>query len=198
MRANNTGGPAALRIVPLTPDRWADFEALMGPKGGAGGCWCMLWRLAKREYEAGTGDANRRAMQAVAAQPVAPGLLAYDGDRAVGWISVAPRACFPRLENARVLARVDDAEVWSVTCFLIARSHRHQGIATKLLGAACAFVRDNGGSVVEGYPVAPNKPSYPPVFAWTGFEGAFRKAGFETVLKRAPTRPIMRRRLDGG
>ena len=198
MRAKNTDGPAALRIVPLTPDRWADFEALMGPKGGAGGCWCMLWRLGKREYEAGTGDANRRAMQAVAAQPVAPGLLAYDGDRAVGWISVAPRACFPRLENARVLARVDDAEVWSVTCFLIAKTHRRQGIATKLLKAACDFVSDNGGSVVEGYPIAPGKPTYPPVYAWTGFEGAFRKAGFETVLKRTPTRPIMRRRLEEG
>jgi len=187
---------AALTVTPLTPDRWADFEALMGPKGGAGGCWCMLWRLSKRAFEAGAGEVNRQAMQAVAAEPVAPGLLAYDGDRAVGWVSVAPRARFPRIENSRVLARIDDEEVWSITCFLIAKSHRRRGVATRLLEAACDFVRSNGGKVVEGYPIAPNRASYPAVFAWTGFKGAFRKAGFETVRKRSPTRPIMRRRLD--
>lgn len=196
MNAARVGAPAALDIVPLTPDRWADFEALMGPKGGAGGCWCMLWRVPKREFETGAGEANRRAMQAVTAEPVPPGLLAYDGDRPVGWISVAPRARFPRLGNSRVLARIDDEPVWSVTCFLIARSHRRKGLATRLLEAACDFVRDHGGTIVEGYPIAPDKSSYPPVYAWTGFEGAFRRAGFETVLKRSPTRPIMRKRLD--
>lgn len=196
MSATETGTRDALTVRPLTPERWADFEALMGPKGGAGGCWCMLWRIPKREFEAGAGEANRRAMQAVATGPVAPGLLAYDGDRPVGWISVAPRARFPRLDNSRILARIDDAEVWSVTCFLIARSHRRRGVATRLLEAACDFVRDNGGTIVEGYPIAPDKPSYPSVFAWTGFAGAFRKAGFATVRKRAPTRPIMRKRLD--
>ncbi len=186
----------SLEIVPLTPDRWADFEALMGPKGGAGGCWCMAWRLGKRDFDAGAGDTNRRAMRAVAAGPVPPGLLAYDGDRPVGWISVAPRARFPRLENSRILARIDDVDVWSVSCFLIAKSHRRRGVATRLLEAACAFARDHGGTIVEGYPIAVDD-AYPPVFAWTGFDGAFRAAGFETVLKRAPKRPIMRRRLDG-
>ncbi len=186
-----------IEIVPLTPDRWRDFESFMEPKGGAGGCWCMVWRLGKRDFEAGAGDANRQAMKAVAAEPVAPGLLAYDRDRPVGWISVAPRMRFPRLGNSRVLAPVDDQVVWSVTCFLVAKTHRRQGIATRLLEAACAFVRDNGGTVVEGYPIAPGNANYPPVFAWTGLEGTFRAAGFETVLKRAPTRPIMRRRLDG-
>jgi len=197
MSADDGCDAAALTILPLTLGRWADFETLMGPKGGAGGCWCMLWRLAKRDFEAGAGEANRQAMKAIAARPVPPGLLAYDGDRPVGWISVAPRAHFPRLEKSRALARVDDEEVWSVTCFLIARSHRRRGVAARLLEAACDFVREHGGTVIEGYPVAPNKRSYPSVFAWTGFEGAFRKAGFETVLKRTPTRPIMRKRLDG-
>lgn len=188
---------APLDIVPLTPDWWADFETLMGPNGGAGGCWCMAWRLRKRVFDAGAGDANRRAMQAIAAEPVAPGLLAYDGDQPVGWISVAPRERFPRLETSRILARIDEAEVWSVSCFLVARSHRRQRVATRLLEAACAFARDHGGTIVEGYPIAPGDAAYPPVFAWTGFEGAFRAAGFETVLKRTPKRPIMRRRLNG-
>ena len=34
-----------ITVVPATFDRWADFEKLMGERGGYGGCWCMLWRL---------------------------------------------------------------------------------------------------------------------------------------------------------
>lgn len=198
MKCKDELDAATLTIAPLTAKRWADFEALMGPKGAAGGCWCMLWRLSKSEFEAGTGEANRRTMQVVAAEPVPPGLLAYDGHTPVGWISVAPRTRFPRLDNSRVLARIDDEAVWSVTCFLVTRSHRRRGVATQLLESACDFVRKHNGAIVEGYPIAPDKPSYPPVFAWTGFEHAFRKAGFKTVLRRSPTRPIMRKRLDGG
>ncbi|MBM4430292.1 MAG: GNAT family N-acetyltransferase, partial [Chloroflexi bacterium] len=36
----------------LTPERWADFEELFGPRGAAGGCWCMWWRLTQREFDA--------------------------------------------------------------------------------------------------------------------------------------------------
>ena len=32
---------AEIAVHPLTPGRWADFEALMGPKGGAEGCWYL-------------------------------------------------------------------------------------------------------------------------------------------------------------
>ena len=35
----------AIAVHEAGPDRWDDFETLMGAKGGSGGCWCMLWRL---------------------------------------------------------------------------------------------------------------------------------------------------------
>ena len=88
-----------ITIAPLTPERWPDFETLMGPKGGCGGCWCMLWRLRKRDYDAMQGDANRDAIHAVVKAGPPPGLLAYDDKRAVGWISIAPRDAFPKLET---------------------------------------------------------------------------------------------------
>ncbi|MEQ8664965.1 MAG: GNAT family N-acetyltransferase [Rhodospirillales bacterium] len=183
-----------LRIVEATSDRWADFETLLGPtKGGAGGCWCMLWRLRKKDYEALDGNARRDAVRDRFGGPVPPGLLAYDGDAPVGWCSVAPRAEFPRLETSRVLKPVDDAPVWSVTCFFIARSHRRRGVSVRLLEAAADFVRTHGGHIVEGYPVEPAKADYPGVYAWIGLADAFRAAGFEEVLRRSDTRPIMRR-----
>jgi len=186
-----------LVIHPLTADRWADFEALMGPKGGVGGCWCMLWRQSKRDYDRNAGDGNRAAMRALVERGPPPGLLAYDGDRAVGWLSVAPRSAFSRLEGSRVLQPVDGEPVWSITCLLIARSHRRRGIGTTLLEAAAEFAHAQGATLLEGYPVAPRNGRYPDAYAWTGIERQFLAAGFREVARRSPTRPIVRRPSRG-
>ena len=182
----------SLSIVAATPECWEAFEALMGPKGGAGGCWCMLWRQSAKCQEAGKGAANRKAMRAVFAQDVPPGLLAFDGGQAVAWLSVAPRPEFVRLENSRVLAPVDDRPVWSISCFLIKPGHRRMGLAVSLLQAAKSFVAERGGTIVEGYPIEPRKDPYPSAYAWTGIAESFRRAGFTEVARRSETRPIMR------
>ena len=44
----------------------------------------------------------------------------------VGWRSIAPREEFRGLERYRKLARIDDAAVWSVTCFFIDRLYRRR------------------------------------------------------------------------
>lgn len=155
----------------------------------------MLWRLSKADYDKGAGAGNRRAMEKLASGKPAPGLLGYLDGQPVGWISVALRHKFPRLEKSRVLKPVDEQDVWSVSCFLIAKPYRRQGIAVRMLEAACDFVREHGGSIVEGYPIAPTKQPYPATYAWTGFEKVFRRAGFEEVARRSPTRPIMRKSL---
>lgn len=187
-----------LRIEPLTAERWQDFEAVMGPRGGAGGCWCMLWRLQRPAFDAGKGEGHRAAIRNIVGHGDEPGLLAYAGGAPVGWCSVAPRAHFVRLERSRVLKPVDDAPVWSVSCLLVHRKHRGHGVSVALLEAACGFVAQRGGAIVEGYPVEPDKREYPPAYAWTGLASAFRRAGFEEVARRSPTRPIMRKTVVSG
>lgn len=179
-------------IVPATPDRWDAFETLMGPKGGVGGCWCMLWRQSPKQQTALKGDGNRKAIKAIFDAGVPPGLLAFDGSDPVAWMSVAPRTGFVRLEKSRVLAPVDAAPVWSISCFLIKRSHRRTGLAVSLLEAAKTMVADHGGAILEGYPVEPRKDPYPSAYAWTGIAESFRRAGFSEVARRSETRPIMR------
>src|SRR5215831_13148559 len=49
---------AAFKAVPATPSRWADLEALFGERGACGGCWCMVWRLSRKEWLAGEGAGN--------------------------------------------------------------------------------------------------------------------------------------------
>jgi|TARA_B100000315_G_scaffold224322_1_gene229755 GNAT superfamily N-acetyltransferase len=186
---------ARISVAPASAGRWADFEKLMGKRGGAGGCWCMLWRLSHADFEAGKGAANRKAIKAIFESGTPPGLIAYDGGEPVGWCSIAPRTELPRLKSTRVLKPIDDQPVWSVTCFLIKRSHRRRGVSVALLRAAEDFVRRQGGTIIEGYPIEPAKSAYPDTFAWTGLASAFRKAGFEEKARRSETRPIMRRTL---
>ena len=186
---------SGLAASPLTPERWPDFETVMGPKGGCGGCWCMLWRRRKADYDKRVGDGNRKDIRAIVEGGEEPGLLAYETERPVGWISLAPRERFVRLETSRVLKPVDDRPVWSVSCFLVAKDCRNRGVAEALLRAACTFARQRGASILEGYPIEPKKRPYPAAYAWTGFASVFRRAGFEEVARRSDTRPIMRKRL---
>jgi len=182
----------AFDILPAT---WEGFSAVMGEKGGCGGCWCMLWRRSKKEMDAGMGEGNRRAMKRLFDAGQVPGLVAYRQGEAVGWIQVDERRAFPRLEASRVLRPLDDKEVWSVSCFLVDKRFRRQGLSLLLLEAACDFAAARGARILEGYPIDTPKRDYPPVFACTGFVGAYRAAGFTEVARRSETRPIMRRDL---
>jgi GNAT superfamily N-acetyltransferase len=181
-----------MKFVPVTKDRWSDFETLFGERGACGGCWCMLWRLTRKEFENQKGAGNRRAMKAIIGADKVPGILAFSRGKPVAWCSVAPRAHFSALTRSRSLKPVDAQPVWSITCFFVDKQFRHKGLSIQMIKAAVDYVQKNGGSVVEAYPVEPKKDKMPDAFAWTGLASAFIKAGFTECARRSETRPIMR------
>jgi GNAT superfamily N-acetyltransferase len=181
-----------LIYYPLTRSRWVDFEALFGARGACGGCWCMVWRLPRKQWEQQKGDGNRDAMRDLVKSGAEPGVLAYDGDKPVGWCSVSPREEFVGLERSRVLKPIDDRPVWSVSCLFVAKEYRRTGVSVGLLKAAIDHVKKNGGRTVEGYPVEPYTENMPAPFAWTGTLAAFENAGFTEAARGSPSRPIMR------
>ena len=130
-----------LAIHPVTKKRWSDFETLFGEKGACGGCWCMLWRLTRKEFEQQKGEANRLAIKAIVESGDKPGLLAYSGKQAVAWCSVAPREEFPALDRSRVLKKIDDEPVWSISCFFIHKNFRKQGLSVRILEAVVEYVK---------------------------------------------------------
>jgi len=180
-----------LEFHPLTPERWRDFETLFGERGACGGCWCMWWRIARAQYERQKGAENRKALKKLVDGGHTPGIIAYQNGQPIAWCSVAPRESYPVLERSRILKPVDEKPVWSVVCFFVMKEHRRSGLLVKLLKAAIDFVREQGGRVVEGYPVEPQKKQAD-AFVWTGLASAFVRAGFEEVERRSETRPIMR------
>lgn len=192
MRAARRGAAPRRQIVPLTPDRWPDLERLFGDRGACAGCWCMWMRLPAAEFRRGKGDGNRRALRALV-QRRPPGLLAYEAGEPVGWVAVAPREEYARLERSRVLAPVPGERVWSVPCFFVKASHRGGGLNAALLEAAAEFARREGAACLEGYPTPNRAERQPAAFVFSGFESTFRREGFREIARRSPVRPILRR-----
>jgi hypothetical protein len=117
-----------LTIQPLTPSLWPALEALFGKGGASNGCWCMYWRIGS-EYHKRPREKNKSAFRRIVKQGPPPGLLAFDGDLAVGWCQLTPRQDLSWLNRRRTLQAVDDRPVWSISCFYVRRgfsvgSHR--------------------------------------------------------------------------
>ena len=181
-----------LKVQPLTPSRWDDFAELFGKNGACAGCWCMWWRLPRAQWVKQKGGGNKKAIRKLVTGGDVPGILAYADGQPVGWCAIGPRKYYPRLANSRTLKPVDAQAVWSITCFFVSRPFRRRGVTVELLKGALEFARRGGAKIVEGYPVDPHQEQAD-AFVYTGLASAFRKAGFTEVLRRSPTRPIMRR-----
>jgi GNAT superfamily N-acetyltransferase len=135
-----------------------------------------------------------RPLRALANEADPPGLLAFDGDRAVGWCELAPRAELSWLARAQHLQPVDDLPVWSVPCFYVRRAYRGRGVTGTLIEAAVERAESSGAPAIEAYPVDTSVPSHTGNL-YTGIASAFTARGFHVVARRKPDRPIMRRLL---
>lgn len=183
---------AKLQIVPVTAARWDDLVAVMETCNYGKRCWCAYWYLSNADYHAGTGGANRAMMERLVRNGAEPGLIAYVNGAPAGWVSVAPRINFDRLNRSKNFASVDDSDVWSVNCFVVARPFRGQGMVRQLARAAAEFAFDKGAAGAEAYPIEVG-PKTGAGDLYVGTPAAFAAAGYVEVARPLPRRPIMRR-----
>lgn len=193
----------AIVIRPYTVDLWPALEDLFGRDGDgdAHWCWCMYWRWRAKDFSSSTVAANRAALRDLAGRQPAVGLVALDGEQAVGWCSVGPRVDYERLERSRTIPRIDEQPAWSIVCLVVRRSRRGQGVARALIEAAVAHAAAHGAPVIEGYPAAvPDGERIPGNLAYAGTTRLFAAAGFRVVAPTAARtagtpRVVVRREL---
>ena len=183
-----------LTVTPLTLQWWPALENLFGRAGASNGCWCMYWRIGPR-YRDRPRTQNQADLRQLAGSEQAPGLLAVEGDLAVGWCELAPRADLEWLGHSRYLGPVDDLPVWSLPCFYVRRTHRGQGIMDALIEAAIPMAAAVGAPALEAYPVDIAVPAHT-ANLFPGVASAFTRHGFRVVARRKPDRPVMRRGLS--
>jgi GNAT superfamily N-acetyltransferase len=139
-----------LAIYPLTPDLWPAFEDLFGEHWPVNGCWCMYWRIGN-SYRKKPSDANKAAFCELVKSGPPPGLLAFDGDVAVGWCQLTPRDALPWLDRTWRLKRVDHVPIWSLSCFYVRKGYRKRGVTSALIAAALDAAKRAGASALEAY-----------------------------------------------
>jgi GNAT superfamily N-acetyltransferase len=177
-----------LTIRPLAPNLWPALEDLFGQNGACNGCWCMYWRIGSA-YRKRPREQNKAAFRAVVQRGPPPGLLAFDGDVAVGWCQLTPRDTLPWLDRTWRLKRVDDAPVWSLSCLYVRRGYRRRGVTSALITAAIDAARRAGAPTLEAYPL---DADLTPSASGTGYASTFARAGFKIVARHVSPRPIMR------
>ncbi|HZW43645.1 MAG TPA: GNAT family N-acetyltransferase [Dermatophilaceae bacterium] len=187
----------AFESRPLTPEAWADLEALFALPGGSmvRGCWCMYYRRSGTVLvNAAAAPDNKRQLCELVDAGVVPGLIGYVDGSPAGWISLGPRKDYAKLQRSPIMKPVDDKDVWSVVCTFVAKCYRGQGVQHRLLQAAIRYARAQGVRTLEAYPVDKAERSHNE-FMFFGARSLYERAGFTEVVRRSPTRVVMRREL---
>lgn len=181
-------------VRPATAEHWPALEDLFGRSGASNGCWCMYWCIGPR-YRQRPREDNKDDLHQLVSSGQPPGLLAFDGDVAVGWCELASRAELHWLASARYLQPVDELPVWSLPCFYVRRVHRHAGISGALIEAALAVAAAAGAPALEAYPIDITVPGHT-ANLFPGAASTFAARGFHVIARRKPDRPIMRKPLS--
>jgi len=149
-----------VEVRELTPGRLDDFLGFFDRDAFAdnpiwASCYCMAYHVGGtlEEWEKRTGKQNRADKTELIRRGEAQGYMAYAGGRPVAWCHAAPRTTLPGIVNDPEFSIDDDASlVGSIVCFVVAAAYRRQGLASRLLDAACDGLRRQGLAVAEAYP----------------------------------------------
>ncbi len=182
---------ASIQFRPVTVARLSDLTEFSRCHGKFRYCSCMRWRMTSSAYRRSSKLERVKALEELVRAGTPVGILAYHEEQPVAWCSIAPRSTYQALERYRALPRIDDSPVWSIACLFVDRHFRRQGLTGSLLSAAADYARAHDAPAVEGYPVAPDAPSY----TYMGTPDTFLRAGFVDVTPAGQKRLVMRYNL---
>ena len=84
---------------------------------------------------------------------------------------------------------MDDVPVGSLSCLYVRKGYRRKGVTAAFIAAALQAAKRAKAPALEAYPL---DADLTPSASGTGYASTFARAGFKTVARRAPPRPIMR------
>lgn len=194
---------ATITTAPATIELWDDVQHSLSGGGDGRSCQCLWPILRNKDWEATTLDERRDILRAEISTGPPPGLIAYVDGIAAGWIRVGPRTVQQRILHTRAIAAatdepLDDDSVWAVTCFVVRREYRGQGLNAALLASAIDYARSHAAWVVEAYPVDTSTGSHRSNDLFHGTLSTFLTAGFTRGADLRAGRVLVTRVLRSG
>ena len=183
---------ASITIEPATSERFDDAQHALSGGGDGRGCQCQWWMMPNTQWQKTSVQEREDMLRHEIDAGPPPALIAYVDGEAAGWVRVGPRPAQQRLARTRNYAANseepwDDESVWAVSCFVVRKEHRNQGLNARLLDAAIDHARRSGARVLEAYPVDPAAGKKIPVNdLYHGVLSTFEDAGFREVARPVP------------
>ncbi|MEO9255966.1 MAG: GNAT family N-acetyltransferase [Tepidiformaceae bacterium] len=175
--------PAAPEIRPLQPSTLDDYlqffdKVAFADNPAWSSCYCLFPHYTGDDWNTRTAAENRTDRIALIERGEAHGHIAYVAGEPAGWCSAAPHQTLAWVTTAPEFACADAEEVGSIVCFVVAPAYRRQGVATRLLDAACDEFRARGLRIAEAYPTRGARSD---ASAYHGPLEMYLEAGFERI-----------------
>lgn len=192
---------ATITTERATISRWDDVQHSLSGGGDGRSCQCIWPIVSNKEWEATNVEQRREMLHDEIKTGPPPGLIAYVDGEAAGWIRIGPRTAQTRILRTRAILGataepLDDASVWSVTCFVVRREHRGKGLNAQLLRSAIDYARESGARLIEAYPVDTSEGTHRSNDLFHGTLSTFVAQGFRRTGTLTRGRVLVVRELD--
>jgi len=175
-----------IRLERLTEDNFEIFASFINCEDG--GCYCSFWHQkfsSMEEWDKRKSEEPEKNKACVLEKLRARfhlGVLAFQGDELVAWISVGPLPDFYWAWR-RVGQLGDSAKtVAAIPCITRKTEVRDRVTEASLLMALRSYAKEQGWTAIEGYPFDRETiDRLGEAVTWPGFPEDFAKAGFQRI-----------------
>lgn len=180
-----------IRLEILSPTNFPSYEALTCKEAnGKTGCYCAFWHQkfnSLEEWEKRQKEEPLKNRDVVHSKMVGGfhvGVLAYENDKLIGWISLGPLTDFNWTMRRALALGPEAAKVAGILCFNLHPDYRGKGYQTEILKQIIAYGKTQGWTRLEGYPFDPEaREKHGEKVAWPGMPESFTAAGFTFMEK---------------
>lgn len=172
------------RIEKLTEKNFLDYESLTASEGTKA-CYCSFWHQKitsmdeweRRQKE--TPELNRQVVLDKVKTGYHVGVLVYQEQELVAWISVGPLIDFYWTWKRSIHVGEDAKLTAGIMCFTISPKFRKKGLQSQILEDLKVYGKAQGWKSIEGYPFDLNAVEKQKEHViWPGMTKGFEKAGF--------------------
>jgi len=190
-------------IKALSADTFALFEALNDRNGGMfARCWCTHFHPDCDE-RGQSAEGNRELKRRWTAEGLTHAALVCEGEdedeQALAWAQYGTPEELPGIHHRKqYLAEADLIPDYRITCIVVDKRRRGEGLTAVAIRGALALVAEAGGGVVEGYPhvLDPDAKRVNPSFIYNSTRATYERVGFEFVRDKGMKNCVMRTTVE--